>query len=70
MSINKLFIALILFSANAFADLQHELDTMEQERRLQQVERQMQDIEIQSQNEGAYKFYDDLKKEMNKTGWE
>lgn len=67
---NKLLIALMLFSANSFADLQYDLDKMEQERRLYQVEQQIQDMEIKQRNDNAYKFYDELHDKINKTGWE
>lgn len=65
---NKLIIALMLVSANSFADLQHDLDKMQQERRLHQVEQQMQDMEIKQNREDAYKFYDELHEKITRVG--
>ena len=58
----------MLFSANSFADLQYDLDKMEQERRVYQLERQMQDMEIKQQHENSYKFYDELHDKITRVG--
>ena len=65
---NKLIIALMLVSANSFADLQYDLDKMEQERRVYQLEQQMQDMEIKHSNDNAYKFYDELHDKITRVG--
>lgn len=66
MNMNKFLIALMLFSANCFADLQYDLDKMEQERRLYRLEQQIQDMEIKQQHDNAYKFYDELHEKITK----
>jgi len=64
---NKLITAtLILISSNCFADLQYDLDKMEQERRLYQLENQIDDIQRKQSNDDAYKFYDDIQEKIRK----
>lgn len=66
MNIKTLATLLILLSTNCFADLQYDLDKMEQERRLYQLEQKMQDMEIKQQHDNAYKFYDELHEKITK----
>lgn len=69
MNMSRFFlVSLVFLSTNCFADLQYDLDKMEQDRRLYQVERQMQDMEIKQRNEDPYKFYDELHEKITKVG--
>lgn len=55
---NKLLFALILFSANSFADLQYDLDKMQQDYRQQEIEKRIDDLETQRNFDNAMKEMD------------
>ena len=57
---------IILISSNCFADLQYDLDKMEQERKLYQLEHQIDDIQRKQSNDDAYKFYDDMREKIRR----
>lgn len=65
-----LAVIMILISSNSFALSDYELDQIDQDFKMNQVEQRLDDMEYQNQLQDNNKFYDDLHKSINKTGWE
>lgn len=69
MNMNKVLAALlILISNNCFADLQYDLDKMEQERRLNAIETRIEEQEYTQHLDDNEKFFDELHEKITRVG--